>query len=113
MKSIEELWNDNKAGIESLIPAAIVITVLIVLFAIIPVIGYNIDASWTAPAIGQAGSQWNGTTYGARADAFTNGSELWQTNSPLMSLAVLIGVIFTGISMLLKGGGKINGGGGM
>lgn len=113
MKSIKELWDDNKAGIDELIPAAIVITVLIVLFAIIPVIGYNIDTSWTPPAIGTAGSQWNSTTYGARADAFTNGTELWQTNSPLMSLAVLIGVIFVGISMLLTGGSKMRGGGGM
>ena len=104
---------DNKAGIESLIPAVVVITVLVVLFAIIPVIGYNIDSSWTPPAIGQAGNQWNGTTYGARADSMTNGSELWQTNSPLMALAVLIGIIFTAISMLIRGGGKLNGGGGM
>ena len=111
---LRKLWKDNKAGIEDLIPAAIVITVLVVLFAVIPVVGYNVDASWTAPAIGQAGSQWNHTTYGARADSMTNGSELWQTNSPLLALAVLIGIVFTAIGMLISSGNKISrGGGGM
>ncbi len=110
MKSLQKLMKDNKAGIEALIPAAIVITILVVLFAIIPVIGYNIDSSWTPPATGSAGSQWN-TSNGGQGAAMTNGSELWSTNSPLMALAVLIGIIFTAIGMLLKGGDKISGGG--
>ena len=105
---INNLWKDTRAGIEDLIPAAIVIAVLIVLFSIIPVIGYNIDSSWTPPAGSAAGGSWN-TSYNT---AITNGSELWTTNSPLLSLAVLIGVIFTAIGMLLTGGGKINRGGG-
>ena len=105
---IRKFFKDNKAGIEDLIPAAIVITVLVVLFAVIPIIGYNVDTSVTIPTTG-TGSAWNSVTNAA----ITNGSELWQTNSPLLSLAVLIGIIFTAIGMLLTGGGKISGGGGM
>ena len=104
-KTIEKFYKDNRAGIEDLIPASIVITVLVVLFAVIPIIGYNVDTSVTIPAT----STWNS---GANT-AMTNGSELWATNSPLLSLAVLIGIIFTAIGMLLTGGGKISGGGGM
>jgi len=102
---IRKFYEDNKAGIEDLIPASIVITVLVVLFAVIPIIGYNVDTSVTIPAT----SIWNSATY----TSMTNGSELWATNSPLLSLAVLIGIIFTAIGMLLTGGGKISGGGGM
>ena len=101
----KKLIKDTKAGIEDLIPAAIVITVLIVLFSVIPIIGYNVDTSVTIPTA----SAWNSVTN----TAITNGSELWQTNSPLLSLAVLIGIIFTAIGMLLTGGNKINGGGGL
>lgn len=102
---IRKFYEDNKAGIEDLIPAAIVITVLVVLFAVIPIIGYNVDTSVTIPTT----SIWNSATY----TSMTNGSELWATNSPLLSLAVLIGIIFTAIGMLLTGGSKIGGQGGL
>lgn len=101
---IRKLIKDTKAGIEDLIPVAIVITVLIVLFSVIPVIGYNVDSSITIPAT----STWNSGVN----TAMTNGSELWSTNSPLLSLAVLIGIIFTAIGMLLTGGSSLNRGGG-
>lgn len=103
---IKEIIKDNRAGIEDLIPACIVITVLIVLFSVIPVIGYNVDSSVTLPASG-TGSAWNSSVN----TAMTNGSELWQTNSPLLSLAVLIGIIFTAIGMLLTGGVRRGNGG--
>ena len=103
---LRKLLKDNKAGIEELIPAAIVITVLVVLFAIIPVVGYNVDSSWTMPASDAAGGQWNSSANSNIA----NSSELWETNSPLLSLAVLIGVIFIAIGMLMSrssiGGGR-------
>ena len=105
---LKKLLKDNKAGIEDLIPAAIVITVLVVLFAIIPVIGYNVDASWTMPAATAAGGQWNSSNLAN--SAITNASELWSTNSPLLALAVLIGIVFIAIGMLLTrstiGGGR-------
>jgi len=107
----KKLLKDNKAQIGALIPAAIVITVLVVLFTIIPVIGYNVDASWTMPAYSAAGGQWNSTTLGN--SAITNASELWTTNSPLLSLAVLIGIIFIAIGALLRGRGIGGGGGGL
>ena len=106
---LRKLLKDNKAGIEDLIPAAIVITVLVVLFTIIPIIGYNVDSTWTMPAATAAGGQWNSTDLGN--SAITNASELWTTNSPLLSLAVLIGIIFMAIGMLMNRG-KIGGGGG-
>lgn len=107
-EQLKKLLKDNRAGIEDLIPAAIVITVLIVLFSVIPIIGYNVDTSVTIPTTG-TGSGWNSVTN----TQITNGTELWQTNSPLLSLAVLIGIIFTAIGMLLTSGGKISGGGGL
>lgn len=108
---LRKLLEDSKAQIDALIPAAIVITVLVVLFTVIPVIGYNVDATWTQPTWGQAGYQWN--TADGNHTQFTNASELWTTNSPLMSLAVLIGVIFIAIGFLIKGKGVGGGGGGM
>lgn len=110
---LRKLLKDNNAQLQALIPAAIVITVLVVLFTIIPIIGYNVDQSWTPPtASGAAGVQWNSANVNG-SQSMTNATELWSTNSPLLSLAVLIGIIFIAIGTLLKGRGIGGGGGGL
>lgn len=89
-----EIFKRDERGVGSLIAIAIVAAVLVVLFEVIPVIGYNTSTAVTIPTT----SMWNsGTNLN-----IANGSELWSTNSPMISVGLLIGVIAVIIGLLMS-----------
>ena len=90
----KSLVKDEKAQIGQLITIAVIAAVLVVLFVVIPVIGYNTESSVTIPTT----SMWNSVSN----TAIANGSELWQTNSPMISVGLLIGVISVIIGLLVR-----------
>jgi ABC-type Fe3+ transport system permease subunit len=78
--------NDDAASmIDAIIGIAIGLIVLVAVFSLAPVIGFNIDASTTIPA----GSQWNSTTN----PDMTTGNELWTQNSTLLILALMVSIL--------------------
>lgn len=97
-----QLDRDERANIGvimSLVGVSIGVLILGIVFVIGPVVGYNIENSVTLPAT----SNWNATNN----QAITNGTELWQQNTPLLGSAsiVVIAAVIIGVllgSMMLQ-----------
>ena len=85
----EHRWksmNDEGVSmIDGAIGVSIGLIVLVAIYSIAPVIGSNIDASTTIDAT----SQWNSTTN----PGLTTGVDLWQQNSSLLALAVMVSIL--------------------
>ena len=85
-KQTNILLNDDAVSmIDAIIGIAIGLIVLVAVFSLAPVIGFNIDASTSIPA----GSQWNATTN----PDMTTGNELWTQNSTLLILALMVSIL--------------------
>ena len=85
-KQTNILLNDDAASmIDAIIGIAIGLIVLVAVFSLAPVIGFNIDESTTIPA----GSVWNATTN----PDMTTGNELWTQNSTLLILALMVSIL--------------------
>jgi len=82
---LRTLTDDGVSMIDGAIGVAIGLIVLVAIFSIAPVIGSNIDQSTTIAAA----SQWNSTT---NTD-LTTGVDLWQQNSSLLALAVMVSIL--------------------
>ena len=95
---LKSLKSDEKAQIGQLIQISVIAAVLVVLFVVIPVIGYNTESAVTIPV----NNTWDSSGYMGNPATATNGTELWQTNSPMISVGLLIGVISVIIGLLVR-----------
>lgn len=89
----------NVGVIMALVGVSIGVLILGIVFVIGPVVGYNVENSVSIPTT----SNWNSVTN----TAITNGSEVWQQNTPLLSSAsiVVIAAVIIGVllgSMMLQ-----------
>ena len=95
------------AAIWALVTAAIAIAALVIIFAIVPMIGYQVDTAVPIPAA----SQWNATT---NTDIVT-GVGLWGSVGPLIKLVAIVsflGLVIASVIMLAgTPGGEGRGGG--
>lgn len=89
------LLNEDGVGmVDALVGIAIGIIVLVAVFSIAPVIGYNIDSSTPIPAA----SQWNSTT---NTD-LTTGVEIWTQSSNLLITALIISILALVIFAIMR-----------
>jgi len=79
--------------IKDLVTVGVLIAVLVAVFAIVPLLGDQTDAS-----VGYTdGSTWNPATN----DDITSGQDIWATSSGLISLVVVISLLSLVIGTLL------------
>jgi len=79
--------------IKDLVTVGVLIAVLVAVFAIVPLLGDQIDNSV---------KYTNGSTWDpANNDDITSGQEIWATSSGLISLVVVIGLLSLVIGTLL------------
>ena len=76
-----------------LVGIAVAVLVLAVIFTVGPLVGYNVESAVTIPAT----SMWNS----ASNTAITNGSEMWQQNTPMLAVAALIAIVGVIIAILM------------
>jgi len=89
-----------------LIGVGIAMAALIIIFQIVPMIGYQVDTAVTIPS----GSQWNVTE-----NDLVSGVDLWEAVGPLIKLVAivsLLGLVIASV-MLLAGREKTGGAGGV
>ena len=79
--------------IRNLVTVGVLIAVLVAVFAIVPLLGDQIDNSVKYTD----GSTWNP----ANNENITSGQEIWATSSGLISLVVVIGLLALVIGTLL------------
>ena len=86
--------NGQMTGTGAIIAVVGALVVLIVYFSIIPLLGDRIDRAADIPA----NSSWNATEH----PDITTGSELWEDNSGMISIAMII-VVVSVILLVLRG----------
>ena len=85
-----------------LVGIAVAILVLAVIFTVGPLVGYNVETSVSIPegVVGgvqnQAANNWNHNN-----TAMTNGTELWQQNTPMLAVGALIAIVGVIIVILM------------
>ena len=99
------------ATVWALVSASVAVAALVIIFAIVPMIGYQVDSAVPIPA----GSQWNAT----ENTQIVSGVGLWGAIGPLIKLVAIVsflGLVIASIIMLAgstseetqgKGGGGI------
>ena len=99
--------NDKRgtATIWALVTASIAVAALIIIFAIIPMIGYQVDSAVPIPA----SSQWNATTN----DAIVSGVSLWGSIGPLIKLVAIVSFLGLVIGSVIMLAGRERGGSGV
>lgn len=95
-----ESMNDE-GMIDQAIAIAVGLIVLVAVFSIAAVIGSSIDTAISIPA----GSSWNATE---NSDLVT-GLDIWQTNSSMLALAVLITILSLVIYTIMRLRGRPGG----
>lgn len=109
-KQVQKLLEDKRGmtgTIMLLVGVSIGLLILSVVLDIGPVVGYNVVNSVSIPAT----SSWSSATN----TGITNGSELWATNTPMISAATIVVIVAVIIAVLLvamgaqrrEGGGAV------
>ena len=93
------------ATIWALVTASIAVAALVIIFAIIPMIGYQVDSAVPIPG----GSQWNATT---NTDIVT-GVSLWGSIGPLIKLVAIVSFLGLVIGSVIMLAGRERGGSGV
>jgi hypothetical protein len=78
----------NAAVILSLVGTCVGLAALIIIFTIVPMIGYQTETSISMPASGP-GSEWNPLVN----TAMVNGSMLWQSTGGLIKLVAIVSIL--------------------
>ncbi len=102
------------ASTNDIIGLLMLVAVGVVMFALIPVIGYNVDSATTIPGWanesdhaegGKAGSSWNATVN----TAVVTGTDLWEVSGGLVKVLFIIAIVAVALYFLIV---KLGGGGG-
>lgn len=104
LKSLKSLLKDDKGNVVLvLVGIAIALMILAVIFAVGPVIGYNVDSTQTWPSDMRNASQVAKNWYTGESGntAITNGSELWAQNTPMIAVAALVAIVGVIIAVLM------------
>ncbi len=98
---LPKFTRDEKASTNDIIGLLMLVAVGVVMFALIPVIGYNVDSATTIPST----SQWNATTN----TAIVTGNDLWEVSGGLVKVLFIIAIVAVALYFLIV---KLGGGGG-
>jgi len=112
-KSLSTFNKDERgtATVWALVSASVAVAALVIIFAIVPMIGYQVDSAVPIPA----GSAWNAT----ENTQIVSGVGLWGAIGPLIKLVAIVsflGLVIASIIMLAgstseeatgKGGGGV------
>jgi len=105
---IKKVKNDKRGvtgTVWGLIGVAIAMAALIIIFQIVPMIGYQVDTAVTIPA----GSQWN-----VSENNLVSGVDLWGSVGPLIKLVAIVSLLGLVIaSVMILGGREEKKGGGI
>jgi len=105
IKSKFDEFNKDKRGVAAiwaLVTASIAVAALVIIFAIIPMIGYQVDTAVPIPG----SSQWNATT---NPDMVT-GVSLWGSVGPLIKLVAIVSFLGLVIASVIMLAGRREGG---
>jgi len=105
IKKIRSDKRGSVATIWGLVTASIAVAALVIIFAIVPMIGYQVDTAVPIPS----GSQWNATTN----TNIVTGVSLWGSVGPLIKLVAIVSFLGLVIaSVILLAGREEKGGAG-
>ena len=97
------------AAIWALVTASIAIAALVIIFAIIPMIGYQVDTAVPIPG----SSNWNSTTAEAAGYTIVTGVQLWSSVGPLIKLVAIVSFLGLVIASVIMLAGRREGEGGV
>jgi len=107
-EKLKKLKGDKRGAVGTiwgLVTASIAVAALVIIFAIVPMIGYQVDTAVPIPS----GSQWNATTN----TNIVTGVALWGAVGPLIKLVAIVSFLGLVIaSVILLAGREEKGGAG-